>query len=126
MQPVREWSDWQVRTTWAGSSQAGRRIGVSVPHTLTEGAAQAIAVPGDPPVGSIRRSRERTHEQSDRRTGGQQSCQVRHGPTAGVGAAVGRHEMPGRHLPLGVHPHQKVVGLRALERDGSEVAVVIP
>jgi hypothetical protein len=83
-------------------------------------------VPGYPPVGSIRRSRERTHEQSDRRTGRQQSCQVRHGPTTGVGAAVGRHEMPGLHLPLGVHPHQKILGLRALERDGSEVAVPIP
>ena len=31
-----------------------------------------------------------------------------------------------RHLPLGVHAHQNVVGLRALERDRSEVAVPIP
>jgi hypothetical protein len=93
---------------------------------LTEDTAQAIAVPGDPPVGSIRRSRERPHEQGDRRTGRQQPCQVRDGPTAGVGAAIGRHEMPGRHLPLGSHPLKKVVGLRALERDRSEGAVAIP
>lgn len=83
-------------------------------------------MPGDPPVGSIRRSRERIYEQSDRRAGRQQSCKVRHGPTAGVGVAIRCHEMPGRHLLLGVDPHQKVVRLRALERDRAEAAAAVP
>ena len=79
------------------------------------------------PTGRIDPSFEGTYSRAERSAHRQAtSCQVRHGPTTGVGAAVGRHEMPGLHPPLGVHPHQKILGLRALERDGSEVAVPIP
>src|SRR4249919_1210314 len=49
---------------------------------LTEDTAQAFAVPGHPPVGPTRRSRERARERGDRRAGGQQSCELRHGLAA--------------------------------------------
>jgi len=35
-------------------------------------------------------------------------------------------EVPGLHLPLAVHPHQKVVGLIALERDRPQSAMAVP
>jgi hypothetical protein len=93
---------------------------------LTEGAAQAMAMPRRPPVGPFRRSRDCTCKQSDRLAARQQTCQVRDCLTARGGAAVRGHQVPGRPLPLRVHPHQKVVGFRALERDRPEAAVAIP
>ena len=39
---------------------------------------------------------------------------------------MGGDEVPGCHLPLAVHPHQRAVGLLALERDRPQPAMAVP
>lgn len=87
---------------------------------------EAVAVPGDESVGAPGKAWKGADDGDERPPAGKQPQEWRSDRPARGHAAVGRHQVPGRHLRLRIQTGQKPIGLRALKGDRPEPTASIP